>query len=170
MPEGNHVRQPDPFREHSGGVDERLTEVDPRDMACISRGQESCRATEAAVEFEHVHARVDSQRLGEFLSLEGRTMLGDELLERHRLASADLLDHVIRAGKDTVLVIDRDLSQMLERKESPKLGFLLESRRTWPWRIAWRVSAGLVFELLEVDPLVLDVLAQHPAHDLAISS
>ena len=38
-------------------------------------------------------------------------MLGDELPERRRLASADLLDHVVRAGKDTVLVIDGDFTQ-----------------------------------------------------------
>src|SRR6516225_2896269 len=48
-----------------------------------------------------------------WLSGEGLTVLGDELLERRRLASADLLDHVVRAGKDTVLVIDGDFPQML---------------------------------------------------------
>jgi hypothetical protein len=39
-------------------------------------------------------------------------VLGDELLQRRRLASADLLDYVVRAGKDTVLVTD-GIPQML---------------------------------------------------------
>ena len=55
-------------------------------------------------------------------------MLGDELLERRRLASADLLDQVVRAGKDTVLVIDGDFPQMLDEEGIPgaTLELLLE--------------------------------------------
>ena len=55
-------------------------------------------------------------------------MLGDELLERRRLASADLPDQVVRAGKDTVLVIDGDFTQMLDEEGIPyaTLGLLLE--------------------------------------------
>jgi len=40
------------------------------------------------------------------LSGEGLTVLGDELLERRRLPSADLLDHVVGAREDAVLEID----------------------------------------------------------------
>src|SRR5437879_13366214 len=63
-----------------------------------------------------------------WLSGEGLTVLGDELLERRRLASADLLDHVVRAGKDPVLVIDGDFPQMLDEEGLPcaTLGLLLE--------------------------------------------
>jgi len=55
-------------------------------------------------------------------------VLGDELHERRRLASADLLDHVVRAGKDTVLVIDGDFPQVLDEEGLPcaTLGLLLE--------------------------------------------
>src|SRR5262245_60085263 len=63
-----------------------------------------------------------------WLSGEGLTVLGDELLERRRLASADLLDHVVRAGEDTVMVIDGDFPQMLDEEGIPctTLGLLLE--------------------------------------------
>ena len=40
-------------------------------------------------------------------------MLGDKLFDRHRLAASDLLDHVVRSGKDSVVMIDRDLVQVL---------------------------------------------------------
>jgi hypothetical protein len=41
------------------------------------------------------------------------TMLRDKLIERRRRPTSDLLDEVIRAREDAVLVIDRDFTQML---------------------------------------------------------
>ena len=43
-------------------------------------------------------------------------MLRDKLLERHRRPSSDLLDEVIRAREEAVLVIDRDLAQVLDQE------------------------------------------------------
>ena len=66
-------------------------------------------------------------------------MLGDELVERRRLASADLLDHVVRAGKDTVLVIEGDFPQMLgEEGLLGPSGFCSNS----PYRPLAECSAG----------------------------
>src|SRR5580704_14210311 len=94
----------------------------------------------------------------ESLSLEGLAMLGDELFERHRRASSDLLDQVIRAGEDAVLVIECDLAQVLEQEivAFSSLG------------LGGRLFPGLqgVFEFLEIDLLVLDVLSQDPAQDV----
>jgi hypothetical protein len=42
-------------------------------------------------------------------------MLRDKLFERHRRPSAELVDEVVGAGKDAVLMVDRDLAQVLER-------------------------------------------------------
>src|SRR5947208_2461394 len=52
------------------------------------------------------------------------TILCDKLLERHWRPSSDLLDEVIRAREDTVLVIDRDLAQVLKEEviAFPSLG------------------------------------------------
>src|SRR6516164_10415732 len=80
-------------------------------------------------------------------------MLLDERLERQGQASAKFLDQVVRAGEDAILVVDRDLSEMLEQK-----GIL--AARILPARLEGPA------ELLEVDLLVLDVLAEHPAQDL----
>src|SRR5215471_12993241 len=100
---------------------------------------------------------------------EGLTVLGDELLERRRLASADLLDHVVRAGKDTVLVIDGDFTQMLDEEGIPcaTLGLLLELAIQSPGgMLGGRLLAARSHDLeprLKTHLLVLDVLAQHPA-------
>src|SRR2546428_11046114 len=73
-----------------------------------------------------------------WLSGEGLAVLGDELLERRRLASADLVDHVVGAREDAVLEIDHGLAQMLDEEGIPcaTLGLLLElavhGRRTRP--------------------------------------
>jgi hypothetical protein len=52
----------------------------------------------------------------ESLSLEGLVMLGDEFLERHPRPSSDLLDEVIRAREQAVLVIDWALPQVLDQE------------------------------------------------------
>src|SRR5262249_31999326 len=108
-----------------------------------------------------------------WLSDEGRTVLGDELLERRRLASADLLDHVVRAGKDTVLVIDGDFMQMLDEEGTPcrALGLLFELAVKGPGgmlggRLLAARGQDLMKHRLEAHLLVLDVLAQHAAQDL----
>src|SRR5262245_62525561 len=80
-------------------------------------------------------------------------MLLDERLERQRRASAKLLDQVVRAREDTILVVDRDLSEVLEQE-----GIL--AARVLPARLQGPA------ELLEVHLLVLDVLVEHPAQDL----
>src|SRR5262249_43344823 len=84
---------------------------------------------------------------------EGRTMLLDERLERHGRASAKLLDQVVRASEDAILVVDRDLSEVLEQE-----GIL--AARILPARLQGPA------ELLEVHLLEVDVLAEHPAQDL----
>src|SRR5436190_21408511 len=63
-----------------------------------------------------------------WLSGEGLAVLGDELFERRRLASADLVDHVVRAREDAVLEIDHGLAQMLDEEGIPcaTLRLLLE--------------------------------------------
>ena len=48
--------------------------------------------------------------------LERLAMLVDERLERHRRTAAELLDEVVRALEDPVLVVDRDLPQVLEEE------------------------------------------------------
>jgi hypothetical protein len=47
---------------------------------------------------------------------ESRSMLLDERLERHRGTAAELLDEVVGALEDAVLVIDRDLFEVLEEE------------------------------------------------------
>src|SRR5262249_3626050 len=84
---------------------------------------------------------------------EGRTMLVDERLERQGRASAQLLDQVVGAREDAILVVDRDLSEMLEQ-EGILAARILAARLQDP------------AELLEVHLLVVDVLAEHPAQDL----
>src|SRR5262245_35637544 len=86
-------------------------------------------------------------------SLEGRTMLLDERLERHGRASSKLLDQVVRASEDAILVVDRDLSEMLEEE-----GIL--AARILPARLQGPA------ELLEVHLPVLDLLAEYPAQYL----
>src|SRR5262249_23937415 len=83
---------------------------------------------------------------------EGRTMLLDERLERQGRAPAQLLDQVVRASEDAILVVDRDLSEMLEQE-----GIL--AARILPARLQGPA------ELLEVPLLVLDVLAEQQAQD-----
>src|SRR5437762_344309 len=62
------------------------------------------------------------------LSGEGLPVLGDERIERRRLASADLRDHVVGAREDAVLEIDYSLAQMLDEEGIPctTLGLLRE--------------------------------------------
>src|SRR5262249_27986266 len=103
---------------------------------------------------------------------EGLTVLGDELLERRRLASADSLDHVVRAGKDTVLVIDGDFPQMLddERIARPAVWCLFKpavqrsgvvsGRRRLPSR-GHHLEHGLNAHLL-----VLDFFSEHAAENI----
>ena len=88
-----------------------------------------------------------------WLSGEGLTVLGDECLERHGRASAKLLDQVVGASEDAILVVDRDLSEMLEQ-EGILAARILTARLEDP------------AEFLEVHLLVLDVLAEHPAQNL----
>jgi hypothetical protein len=47
---------------------------------------------------------------------EGVPMLRHKLLEGGRRPPADLLDKVVRAGKDAVLVVDGHFTQMLNEK------------------------------------------------------
>src|SRR6267142_5682814 len=103
---------------------------------------------------------------------EGLTVLGDELFERRRLASADLLDHVVGAREDAVLEIDYGLAQMLDEEGIPcaTLGLLLELAVHGPGgMLGGRLLAArghVLTHRLEAHLLVLDVLAQHPAQDL----
>src|SRR5262249_45381936 len=80
-------------------------------------------------------------------------MLLDERLERHGRASAKLLDQVVRASEDAILVVDRDLSEMLEQ-EGILAARILPARLQGPAKV------------LEVHLLVLHVLAEYPAQDL----
>ena len=99
-------------------------------------------------------------------------MIGDELLERRRLASTDLLDHVVGAREDAVLEIDHGLAQMLDEEGIPRatLGLLLELAVHGPGgMLGGRLLAARSHDLkprLKAHLLVLDVLAQHPAQDL----
>src|SRR5262249_45409167 len=86
-------------------------------------------------------------------SNERRLVLLDERLERHGRPAAELLDQVVRPRKDPVLVIDRALPEMLEEEGVVAAAIL-------PPRL---LPAA---ELLEVDLLVLDVLAEDPAQEL----
>src|SRR5262249_38460195 len=83
---------------------------------------------------------------------ERRAVLLDERLKRHGRPATELLDQVVRAREDSILVVDRDLSEMLEQE-----GIL--AARILPARLQGPA------ELLEVDLLVLDVLAEDPAQD-----
>ena len=65
--------------------------------------------------------------------LESLAVLRDERLERHRRPAAELLDQVIRAREDAVLVVDRDLAQVLEEEiiAGPARAFLPASQAVW---------------------------------------
>ena len=64
----------------------------------------------------HVDASFIAQ---ERRSFEGRAVLLDECLERHRRSAAELLDKVVGAGEDPVLMVDRDLLQVLHGEGIP---------------------------------------------------
>src|SRR6516165_7406016 len=83
---------------------------------------------------------------------ERRAVLLDVRLERHGRPATELLDQVVRASEDAILVVDRDLSEMLEQ-EGILAARIFSARLQDP------------AELLEVDLLVLDVLAEDPAQD-----
>ena len=72
-------------------------------------------------------------------------MLLDERLERHGRASAKFLDQVVRASEDAILVVYRDLSEMLEQER-------ILAARILPARL------HAPTELLEAHLFVLDVL------------
>jgi hypothetical protein len=67
--------------------------------------------------------------------------------------AAELLDQVVRASEDTILVIDRNLAKILEQQ-----GIL--SARLLPTRLQDPA------EFLEVHLLLFDRLAEHPAQEL----
>lgn len=50
------------------------------------------------------------------VSLEGLAVLLDEGLQRHGRAAADRLDHVVGAGEDASLVVERDLADVLQEE------------------------------------------------------
>src|SRR6266536_3480731 len=54
-----------------------------------------------------------------WLSGEGLPVLGDERIERRRLASADLRDPVVGAREDAVLEIDYKMARIFEEKSIP---------------------------------------------------
>src|SRR3954447_19590814 len=84
------------------------------------------------------------ERRSETGSDERRAVFLDEHLERHGRPATELLDQVVLAREDAVLVIDGDLPQVLEEEviDGP----------------AYRLPAGLarLLELLEDDLLLLD--------------
>jgi hypothetical protein len=94
------------------------------------------------------------ERRSETGSDERRAVFLDEHLERHGRPATELLDQVIRAREDAVLVINGDLPQVLEEEviDGP----------------ARRLPAGLerLLEVLEGDLLVLNRPAKDPAQDL----
>src|SRR5438132_2493376 len=103
------------------------------------------------------------------VSLEGLAMLGDELFKRHRRTAAELLDVVIRAREDAVLVVDHDVAEVLEDEIIPRESLAALSRSS---SVAARRVVGfgpspfLNLELLEADLLVFDLPPQHPVEDL----
>src|SRR5260221_7920878 len=107
-----------------------------------------------------------------WLSGEGLPVLGDERIERRRLASADLRDHVVGAREDAFLEIDYSLAQMLDEEGIPcaTLGLLRELAVHGPGvMLDGRLLAARGHNLkprLKAHLLVPDVLAQHPAQDL----
>ena len=88
-------------------------------------------------------------------SLEGRAMLLDERLERHRRTAAELLDEVVRALEDPVLVVDRDLPAGAGTGRNCSRPACLPAR-----------LAGPVLNSSKSTCLYCDVLAQDPAQDL----
>lgn len=50
-------------------------------------------------------------------------MFLDEVLQRQRWSAADFVDDIIRAGKETVLVVDGDFSQVLNEKRISRARF-----------------------------------------------
>jgi hypothetical protein len=50
---------------------------------------------------------------------ESRAILRNERLERHRRTTAEFLDVIVRARENPVLVIDRNLTKMLEEEGIP---------------------------------------------------
>src|SRR6266705_2407631 len=106
------------------------------------------------------------------MSGEALPVLGDELLKRRRLPSADLLDHVVGAREDAVLEIDYGLAQMLDEEGIPcaTLGLLLELAVHGPGGMLdgrlLTARRHVLTHHLEAHLLVLDVLAQHPPQEL----
>ena len=76
-------------------------------------------ATHPAWSHESPEQDDESQVAAREASDESRAILGDERFERHGRTAADLLDVVVRAREDPVLVIDRDLAKMLEEEGIP---------------------------------------------------
>src|SRR5260370_38052261 len=60
--------------------------------------------------------RPEMQSRRRHVSLERLAMLLDEGLQRHGRAAADLLDQVVGAGKDAVLVVGRHLAAVLQEE------------------------------------------------------
>src|SRR5262249_9318345 len=103
-------------------------------------------------------------------SIEGRAMLLDERLEGHRGMAAELLDKVIRACEDAVLVVDRDLFQMLNEEGIARgpCASLLAVEVPGGCSLGRFLATGRkdLQEGVEADLLVFDALPQRPAQDL----
>src|SRR4029077_949199 len=101
------------------------------------------------------------------LSGESLPVLGDERIERRRLAAADLGDHVVGAREYAVLEIDYSLAQMLDEEGIPcaTLGLLRELAVHGPrGMLDRRLLAARGYNLkpgLKAHLHVPDVLAQH---------
>src|SRR5260370_1212139 len=104
-----------------------------------------------------------------WLSGEGPPVLGDDLLERRRLAAADFSDVVVRAGKDALAVVHGAFTQVLHQERF--------RRAAGKWtRIAVHGHRGVLSgslravsddfkELLDRDLLVPDLLRDHATDD-----
>ena len=76
------------------------------------------------------------ERPSVFVSLEGLAVLLDEGLQRHGRAAADRLDHVVGAGEDASLVVERDLADVLQEERLLELAPLQLLR--FPVRLSGR--------------------------------
>src|SRR5216684_4712599 len=100
---------------------------------------------------------------------EGLTIPADEFLDCHRLAAADFGDIVVRSGENAVIVIDRNLLQMLDDIRLSRIGaectgITIKGRRGVLTRLI-RTAAAKFRELFDWHILVFDLLAEHLTDD-----
>ena len=96
-------------------------------------------------------------------------MLGDEFLDRHRLAAADFSDIVVRAGKDALAVVYGAFTQVLHQERFRRAGGkwtrIAVHGHPGVLSASLRAAADNFKELFYRNLLVADLLSDHATDD-----